>query len=445
MNKKFNFVFKKKKIYKTILYLLLSTVIFLLVYFSIPNFFNYTPALIQKSLKKNSHIDIKNISNISYRFLPSPRLRLSGSNLVFEDNALKVEGAEIEVILNLPSLINYKKLDYNRLLIKGGSTNIQINKIDLLFDYIKKNKKDINFKKNSIFVLKEKKKLFEINESVAEINSKINIQQLIINGQLLDHKIYFYFENSPEKKNSIILKIPKLDISTSILLKKKNKSKILEGLVNFSILNNFLQFNFVKEKKIIINKGFMRGNLINSSFEGEVYFKPHFFFNLDVKPSKANMEKLLLFVRKNYFSESFSGFELIKKMNGFLNFKNMFEGNIIFENKKILFHNFKIGKSNPIFFDAKILKFGESGKIQFKVLKNIQYKKNSTKELKISGFIVPSYAGVTFEQIVLGKKILSNKKIKNYEEKFKNEVIENSLGNIFNLTKIDNFFKSFVN
>ena len=119
----------------------------------------------------------------------------------------------------------------------------------------------------------------------------------------------------------------------------------------------------------------MRGNLINSSFEGEVYFKPHFFFNLDVKPSKANMEKLLLFVRKNYFSESFSGFELIKKMNGFLNFKNMFEGNIIFENKKILFHNFKIGKSNPIFFDAKILKFGESGKIQFKVLKNIQYKK----------------------------------------------------------------------
>ena len=35
------------------------------------------------------------------------------------------------------------------------------------------------------------------------------------------------------------------------------------------------------------------------------------------------------------------------------------------------------------------------------------------------------------------------KKVKNYEEKFENEVVRNSLENIFNEVKINNFFKSF--
>ena len=195
----------------------------------------------------------------------------------------------------------------------------------------------------------------------------------------------------------------------------------------------------------MINKGFVRNNLINSSFEGEASFKPHFFFNFNVEPSTINIEKIFFTIKKFFFSENSRGFEVIKKINGILNFKTMFEGDVIFKNSEIFFQNFKIGKDTPVFFDAKISEFGKKGKIQFNLLKDIQYKKNSTKELKISGFITPSSSKVTFEQVLLDKDIFTAEKIKNYEEKFKNEVINSSLSNIFSDTKINNFFKNFVN
>jgi hypothetical protein len=94
----------------------------------------------------------------------------------------------------------------------------------------------------------------------------------------------------------------------------------------------------------------------------------------------------------------------------------MFAGNIIFKNSEVLFQNFKIGKEN-----------------------------NSIKELKISGFIIPSSSKVTFKKILLDKKNLKAKKIQKYEEKFENEVVDTSLSNIFNESKINNYFITFFN
>ena len=152
MKKKLNFIFKTKKIYKVFLYFLAFFVINFFVYLFIPNFFNYSPNLIQKNLNKNSNINIKNISNVSYKFFPSRRLKLSGSNLEFDKNILKVEGAEIEIVLNPLSIINYKTLDYDKFLIKEGLVIVEIEKINQLFNYIKNNKKKIIFEKSN-FIL----------------------------------------------------------------------------------------------------------------------------------------------------------------------------------------------------------------------------------------------------------------------------------------------------
>ena len=445
MNKKKKFIFDNKKIYKIILNFFLLIVIISLVYFSIPKLFNYTPKLIKESLRKNSNFIAENISNINYKLFPTPRITLYGENFKIEDSNLQVEGAEIDVILDPFSLINYKSLNYDRLLIKGGSTNIKINEISKLLNYIKRNKKKINFKKNTIIFFQEKKKIFEINNSITQISSKNNIQQLNIDGLLSNYKIALFFENEFENKSKIILKIPELDISTNISITKKNKPGIFEGLVNFEVLNNLFQFNLIKEKNIKINKGFARNDLVDFSFEGEVFFKPHFFFTLDIKLLKINLEKLFFIVKKNYFSENLHGLKIIEKLNGSLNFKDMLQGNVIFKNKEILFQNFKTNKNMPIHLDAKISEFGKKGKIKFNLLKNIQHKKNSIKELQISGFVTPTSSKVVFEKILLDKEVFSDRKIKNYEEKFRNDVINGSIGNIFNDIKINNFLKSFIN
>tara|TARA_B110000971_G_C19998762_1_gene495668 strand:- start:633 stop:1940 length:1308 start_codon:yes stop_codon:yes gene_type:complete len=433
----------KKKNYKVILYLLAFIVIIFSVYFFIPKFFDYTPKLIQESLKKNSGITIKNISNVHYKFFPTPRLRLLEVDLEFENNILNVEDAIIDIVLNPLSIINYKILDYNKFLIKRGSTKIEIDKVNHLFNYIKKNQKKINFKENTIILLKENNKLFEINDSLIKVNTRDNVQQLNINGFFINHKISFILENKSESKSKIILKIPKLDISANIQLQNKDNFKTFEGLINFEVLNNFFQFNLIKEKNVIINKGFIRSTLINSSLEGELSFRPYFSFNLNIIPFNLNIERLAHIIQKRYFIEDPQELKIIKKIDGSLNFKNIFKGNIIFKNREILFKNFKIGKDNPIFFDAKIFEFGKRGKINFNLMTNIQNKKDSKKVLKISGFLIPSSSKVTFKQIIVDKEIFVAEKIKNYEEKFNSEVIGSLFSNIFNEKKINNFFKTF--
>lgn len=445
MNKKLNNIFKYKKKYKVILYFHVFIVIIFSVYFFIPNFFNYSPKLIEESLKKNNQLNIKNILNINYKFFPSPRLRLLESTLEIEGSILKVVGAEIDLVFKPFNIINYKKLDYKNLVIRGGTTKIKVERINEIFNYFKENKKKINFKKNNIFLLQNNKKLFEINDSKIQINSKSRNSQLSINGFLLNHNFSFLLKNETKNNNSIILKIPELDISSNIIIESKDNFRTFAGLLNLEVLNNFFRFNFIKDKNIIIKKAFVRNNLVNSSFEGEVFFKPHFFFNLDVEPAVINVKKIFSIIQKKYFFKDAAESEIIKKLNGSLNFKTKFDGSIIFENRLILFQNFKVGKNNSIFFNATISDLGKKGKIQFNLSKNIQDKENLTKELKISGFIIPYTSNVTFEKILLDEKILKAEETKQYEKKFKNEVVDNSLSNIFNKSKINNFFKNFIN
>ena len=95
--------------------------------------------------------------------------------------------------------------------------------------------------------------------------------------------------------------------------------------------------------------------------------------------------------------------------------------------------------------EARISEFGKKGKIHFNISKIIQQKKSSAKELKISGFIVPSTSKVVFEKLLFDKEDYTKERIKNSEEKFKNEVIQKSLINIFDDSKINNFFNDFSN
>ncbi len=436
MNKKFKFIFKYKKFYKSVLYLLLFIVFIFSIYFFIPKFFKYTPKLVQESLKKNSDINIKHISNINYKFFPSPRLRLSGVDLEFGEDILEVENTEVDIILKPFRIISYKNLDYNKFLLSKGSTSIELSKVNKLFDYIKKNKNKINFKNNTIILLRENKKLFEINDSLVKFNTKNNIQQLSINGLFLNHKTSFVLKDKNDSKISISLKVPELDISTNILLENIDNFKTIKGTINFKVLNNFFQFNLIKEKNIIIKKGFIRSSLINSSFEGDVSFKPYFSFNLDVYPSSLNTKRLILILKQKYFSENLYAIKIIKKIDGSLNFKNAPNGKVVFKNTEISLQNFKLDKEKKISFNAQISEFGTKGKIQFNLI-------NNAKKIHIFGFVIPSSSKVNFTKIMFKKEIFSEDKVKKFEKKFENEVVQNSLINIFNEIKINNFFEIF--
>ena len=59
------------------------------------------------------------------------------------------------------------------------------------------------------------------------------------------------------------------------------------------------------------------------------------------------------------------------------------------------------------------------------------------------GFLIPSISKVIFQKIVLNGSELSIKKIKEYENKYEDEVVQNYLFNIFNEQKINKFLNFF--
>jgi len=440
-----NFIIIKRNVFKIILYPIIFFILISLAYFFTPKLFDYSPQLVKEKLKQNNNINIKDILKINYKAFPSPRLRISGSNFTMEEGAIAVENSEIDIILNISGILNNKKLVYNKLFIKKGSSKVNINNINQLLNSIEKNKKKIFFKENNLILVQNNKSLIEINNSLIKINFINGHQELNINGIFLNHKILIKLDSKLENKSNLILEIPGLDILTKVSFETSDTSSIINGLVNFKVLNNYLQFNFTKVDTIKTSNGFFRNNLINLFFEGDIIFNPSFFVKLDLKPTILNMEKLFPIIQKKYFSDDIGGLALIKKINGSFKFKSKFDGVTTFENGKISFKNFKTGNNKSLYFDAEISEFGKKGKIQFNLLKTIQYKRGSSKQIKILGFIIPSNSKIIFEKMSLDNNEYSTEEIKNYEKQFANEVIQNSLKNIFNDSKLNQYFKNLVN
>ena len=188
----------------------------------------------------------------------------------------------------------------------------------------------------------------------------------------------------------------------------------------------------------------MRSDLINSSFEGNLSLNPYFLFTLDLTPSSLKIEKIVYILQNKFFSSSTQDLEIIKKINGSLNFKNIINGSIVFKNNEIIFKNFKVDDDDPILFDAKLSKFEKGGILDFNLNTRIQDRKNFSKDINISGFVVISSSKVTFKEIIIDKQVIAEKKIKYYEEEFKNKIINESLTNIFDKKRIKNYLQNFL-
>ena len=210
-------------------------------------------------------------------------------------------------------------------------------------------------------------------------------------------------------------------------------------LINQCVENAKINY---KLDNIKLKDGFIRSKIVNSSLEGKIIFKPNFFLLLNFKPSNLNIEKLLLVVKKNYFSDDINNLPLIKKINGIFNFNSTFKGKITNRNGEILFENFQVGSNQPLFFSAKISEFGKKGKVHFNLAKTIKHKKGLFKKIEIIGFLIPSNSKVVFQKFVLDGRELSIEETEVHQNKFKDDVVRGSLSNIFNEGKINKFLKN---
>ena len=439
--KKLNFILKNNKKLKFIFVFFLA--IFFVVYITIPKLLNFSTESIKENLQKNNNIKINSILKVEYKIFPTPRLNLLNSNFTIGKEAIEVTNSEINIILRISQILNFKKINYKRLVINKGSSKINLDNIKQLLIINEKNKKKLIFRESKLIFFEKDKTFFEINDAIIKIGYGNKQKKLSVDGIFLNNKIFIKLENKKNKKNNLSLKIGALDISTKISF-ETNDDENIYGLLNLEVFNNFLKFNFVKGDSTKIIDGFIRSKLFNTSINGELTFKPNFYVKLYLKPTNLNLEKLFPLIQNFFLSDHISNLSLIKKINGSFNFKSKFEGDIIFKNGVVIFRDFKLYKDKSLNFSAKITKFGKKGKIQFNLVKIIQYNNNLTKHIRITGLIIPSNSKVIFEKFYINDNKLSVEKIEDYENKFKEEVIQKSLKNIFNENKLNKYFNSLM-
>jgi len=434
---------KKQKI-SIFLYALFFLLFFSVTYFSIPKLLNFSLESIKEKLKNNNNINIINISKVNYKVFPTPRLSIPNSNFTIGDGVFEVNNSELEIILNISQILNFKEVKYKKLLIKKGVSRISLNNINQIFPMITENKKKLTFKENNLIFLQKDNFFFEINNALINTKKIGKKKELILNGSFLNNEILIKLDSALGNKNNLILKIPGLDISVKVFLEKKDSDNI-NGAINLEVLNNFLKFNFIKKDNVKLSKGFIRTKLVNASLKGEVTFKPNFFIKVDFETSNLNIKKLFLLIENFFLSNNDRNLSLIKKINGQFNFKSKIEGRITNKNGEVLFKDFKVGKNKSIYLNGKINEFGKRGKIQFNLVKTFKYRnKLSKKKIEIIGFMIPSNSKIVFESISIDGSKISPKKTKDYQKQFQSDLIQGALVNIFNEIKINRFFRSLL-
>ena len=446
MFKTINFFLKKKNLSVLILYLLIFFLFLIFIYLSSPKFFNISKELLEKNLKTNHNINLSSSTNLKYQIFPTPRIIASDVNLNSEDDILQVENSEISFVLKFNKILDFKNLNYKKLIISKGNLTFDLKSSTNVINFLKKNNKKIIFEKNQLYLTQENEDLIVINNSRIQLNSDNLKKELVLNGLFLDNKINLSLTNVSDKKNNLVLKIPSLDITTNIVFEKNNLTNVYDGTINIQILNNLLFFKFFKDKSFNIEQGYIRNDLINSSILGDIILKPNFFINLTLEPNYLKIKKIFNLINMSFFKEDYlNNIEMLKKINGLVSIKQILNGEIIFENNQIILKNFYNEADNNYVINAQINEYGKKGKIRFQLTKKLNNKDNVTNNIEIIGYLIPFESKIIFNQISLDNVEYSIDQVEELETKFNKEVIEKSLDNLFEKAKLDNFFKSLIN
>jgi len=403
-------------------YIFSFIILTLLIYLSIPFFFNYEnfKPKIEKKLFFNFGLNLKFTDKIQYNFFPSPRLNIYKVEILnFPEGSNKI-GLVKKIILKVPfkKLVNIKKIDFDSVELIDASINVKTSEINNFKNYLNNlsDNKPIYIKKSRINILDKDNLLLTIGIDKLDLSNKGLFTKANLKGQIFNTKVKINYQlKNTEKKptSNITLSIPKigLSIKSSINVDEKNK-KILNGRTNISFPNNKFYLDYVyKENSISI----LNSNLTNNYFKGQMFgdlnLHPFLIFNINSDVGLLKFNNILKsdFV-KNKLLAAFIPFN--QKINGKLNIniKEIKSSSNIINSGKV---NLEF-RNGIMIINAINLEVNKMGKIKL-VGKILQQKKKKLfffdtniviENYKIfySRFLIPKRKRVNFRPInLLGK------------------------------------------
>ena len=469
-----------KKLSKKINKITIFTSIFLLFVFVIsyylikPYFYNYNlnKKLIEKEINNDFKVNLNINGEISYSFLPSPRLKINKISLDFENKNNKVFLEELNILFSPFNNYNLNNLNFKKLIISNEEIEIYPEDFKNYFMYLTKNKKkEVIIKNSTLFFLDEQNnKVFFRNLNYKEKFNK-NLHTIDVKTIFSENDFKIKFKNIINGEKNLDIKIPKIDSSINIVFDSSSNLNNLKGKSKIKLSDNILVLNFEGKEKYKIYKSFLRNKFINSKLEGNISLADEPTFSLKLDINQINFRKLLL----NFFPDekkiNFLDSGISKKVNGNINMylknTNSFIGRIndfsmqlIFENgdlriqngsailpnnSKVNFNLFFTDNSNDPYLDFNINFYSENTK---KFLRKFNIYESNEKEILIlfQGKINLLSNKIKFKNIILNKREkLDRKDIITLEKNFNQIVLDDGIFGITDFFKLKKFAYDVLN
>ena len=389
----------------------IALVFLLLLYFTIPTFYNYEnfDKEIQKKVSKDFKLNLKNISNITYLMVPAPHFLIEECDLYFANDS----NEKITTLKNLKINIYSKNLHKkDEIELK----NINLNKLDLDLRYIDiKNfyshlnysiTKPIYFDNSNLFFRDDNNEIISISK-IKKFEYFSNIQnkekKLNILGNLFGSDISLKWKKDYLSPNitvsNIKFKYPNINIVNKFN-NEEDKLTLAQTNIKFSKNNLNLNYKFNSERIELFDNESKKINY--SKLIGNIKLDP-FFFDLNLILSGIKIQTVLNNIFLNLYkinkssNTNFNG-NLKISLNEINN--RLFEDliiNINFLDKKISLnesslHLKKVGKIN--FSDPEIFEKNQKIFVKSKIKFNV-----SDQEELFRRFLIPRQNRVDLNKV----------------------------------------------
>ena len=451
---------KYSKFFKFFFFLKYVLAIFsiaILLFLSIPKFFDYEKKqeILKDYLVNYYNLELINYDSIEFKVFPLPNLSIKDSNLKVKNKPVFFKTKNLNIFLNFENIYNYENFKARKILLNDNKTNLDIDKTNELLSYFANLKYKFEVKRLNLNLKKKENSIIKIDKLYF---SNYGYKKNKIKGEIFDKEFQVSFDSS---KNNLYFKIINTGINANFNF-ERNRNNLLTGISKINVLDNYLKFDFlILKDRFEISKANLRNKELSILFDSSIKISP--FFEID---SNININKIDKKLTKNLNLEKLlENQDVLKKFNSNnkVNYvkkrrwqKGLIEnhysefslayGNLVFLNKTSIQGGIINCKGDSLlideyprlnfqcFFDIKDKK---------KFLKNFMPSKkfnNDAFNLNVHGSINILNKKINFEKISIGDENIDKEEdILFFKGAFERILFDEYFFDIFNINKIEKF------
>ena len=346
-----------------IIFIVYAIIFSIFLTLSLPSLFNIEKY--KEEIAKNTYsdfkINLKNLENIKYRFVPTPHLKVGKAEIYLSnDEDSKVSELEnLKIFISLYEFYRNRKIEIKKIVVNKGNFYFKDKNFVQMNNHLKKNIIKPIYIDNSNFFYKSKKNeivtIAPINELKYFIDLNSKEKKLKIKGKLFDTKYDYVWKKNYKEPNivdiAINFKKPNIRISQAHTNLPNKQST---GNLKIDFLENDLDLEYIyKDDKIEISSS--SKNSLSSKFDGKIFLNP-FYFDTQVILYNKNFQSLLSKLLVNIYD---FGDSINNNFNGIIDIKLEDIKNSFFKSGqiKVVFRESKVNFEKNIFKIKKIGNF----------------------------------------------------------------------------------------